>query len=202
MTVIDKTRAMARIRQQQCSVLELGCGARKRHPDAIGIDKLDYSGVDLVGDVFEVLRSVPSASIQTVHTYHFLEHVADFPALLDVLARVVKPGGVLDVEVPHFSNPYFYSDPTHSRFFGLYTFSYLAEEHLFRRRVPHYGGKLAFEVTDVHLDFASPFLFRGVLKRAVGPLFNMTRWLQEFYEENLCHIFPCYQLRVSLRRLP
>lgn len=201
MTFTDKTQAADRLRQGQCAALELGCGPRKRHADAIGIDRLDYPGVDLVGDVFGILRSLPAACVQSVHAYHFFEHVADMPALLEEIARVLKPDGWLDVEVPHFANPYFYSDPTHSKFFGLYTFSYLARDGLFHRRVPQYGRTLHFELVDVRLDFDSPFLFRGLIKRSIGPLFNLTRWLQEFHEENLCYVLPCYQLRFSLRRL-
>lgn len=201
MTFLDKSHASERLQRGECLALELGCGPRKRHADAVGIDRLDYECVDLVGDVFEILRSLPAACVQSVHAYHFFEHVDDLSALLEEVARVLKPAGWLDVEVPHFSNPYFYSDPTHSRFFGLYTFSYLARDELLHRRVPQYGCAPRFELVDVQLDFDSPFLFRGMIKRMVGPLFNLTRWLQEFHEENLCYVLPCYQLRFSLRRL-
>lgn len=202
MTILDKSLAVERLTHGRCSALELGCGPRKRHSDAIGVDRLDYPGVDLVGDVFEILATLPDACVQAVHAYHFLEHVPDLTGLLTEVARVLRPGGKLDVEVPHFSNPYFYSDPTHSRFFGLYTFSYFTRDQLFRRRVPQYDASPKFELVDVRLDFDSPFLFRGLIKRTLGPLFNLTRWLQEFHEENLCYILPCYQLRFSLCRLP
>lgn len=202
MTLTDRTHAFERLRNGECDALELGCGPRKRYTNAIGIDKLDCPGVDLVGDVLEVLRTLPAGCVQFVHAYHFFEHVDDLPELLEQVARVLAPGGLLDVEVPHFSNPYFYSDPTHFKFFGLYTFSYMAKEELFHRRVPQYGTTTRFELVDVRLDFDSPFGFRGLVKRAVGPLFNLSRWLQEFYEENFCYLLPCYQLRFELRRLP
>lgn len=183
-------------------MLELGCGPRKRHADALGVDALDYPGVDLVGDVFAVLRALPDACVRAVHAYHFFEHVEDLGTLLDELARVMEEGALLDVEVPHFANPYFYSDPTHHRFFGLYTFCYLAEDALFARKVPRYGREPRFRQVDVQLDFNSPFPVRGLIKRAFGRVFNLTRWLQEFHEENLCHLLPCYQVRYALRRLP
>ncbi|MEC5396974.1 methyltransferase domain-containing protein [Uliginosibacterium sp. H1] len=197
----DRSGVMARLAAGQRLALELGCGSRKRHAEAIGVDALDYPGVDLVGDVFSVLAALPAASVSAVHAYHFFEHVADLDRLLAEVARVMTPGAMLDVEVPHFANPYFYSDPTHSRFFGLYTFSYLARSSLFRRGVPQYGREPAFELMDVRLDFDSPFPLRGLVRRAMGKLFNASRWLQEFHEENLCYLLPCYQLRYVLRRL-
>ena len=108
--------------------LELGCGNRKRHADAIGIDMLEYEAVDIVGDIESVLESFPAYSVENVYSYHCFEHLDNLDRVLDQLARVMKPKGELHVEVPHFSNPYYYSDHTHRQPFGLYTFSYLAKE--------------------------------------------------------------------------
>ncbi|HEX5126442.1 MAG TPA: methyltransferase domain-containing protein [Rhodocyclaceae bacterium] len=201
MNFLDKSGILERTARGESVSLELGCGPCKRHTDALGVDMLDYPGVDLVGDIFVILAALPDACVASVHAYHFFEHVADLPRLLDELARVMKRGALLDVEVPHFSNPYFYSDPTHTKFFGLYTLSYLAEDRLFKRQVPKYGRELKFELIEARLQFDSPFPIRGVLKRLIGPLFNLSRWLQEFHEENLCYLLPCYQLRFELRRL-
>jgi len=201
MNVVDKARVLERASDGERLVLELGCGTRKRHADAIGVDALDYPGVDLVGDIFEVLSALPEGCAKAVYAYHFFEHITDLDRLLAELARVLQIDGILDVEVPHFANPYFYSDPTHTRHFGLYTFCYLAEGSLFRRRVPQYGVQPKFRLIDVALHFDSPFAIRGVLRRAFGRLFNLSRWLQEFHEENLCYLFPCYQIRYELRRV-
>jgi len=199
--IIDKRGAFGRARGGERVSLELGCGSRKRHADALGVDALDYPGVDLVGDVFAILRGFPDASVSAVHAYHFFEHVADLDGLMQELARVMAQDAVLDVEVPHFANPYFYSDPTHSRYFGLYTFCYLARATLFRRKVPTYGSELSFDLFDVRLHFDSPFPIRARLRRLLGSVFNATRWLQEFHEENLCYVLPAYQIRYELRRL-
>lgn len=200
MSVSDKSSVLQRVDRGERIALELGCGSRKRHRDAVGVDQDDHPGVDLLGDVLEVLRCLPNACVEAVHAYHFLEHVADMDALFVELARVMAQGALLDVEVPHFSNPYFYSDPTHNRFFGLYSFCYLADSTLFRRKVPAYAKRQGFTLIDARLDFDSPFPIRARLRRAAGWVFNRTRWLQEFHEENLCWLLPCYQLRFELRR--
>jgi ubiquinone/menaquinone biosynthesis C-methylase UbiE len=201
--VVDRQGLLARLAEREHVEIELGCGASKRNPQAIGVDALELPGVDLVGDAFDVLAALPASSVDRASSYHFFEHVDDLPRLLDELARVMKRGGELVVVTPHFSNPYFYSDYTHRRTFGLYTFAYLAKCELFARAVPSYGVSPRFEVVDVRLGFRSArqFPVRYGIKRAIGSVVNLTRWTKEFWEENLCWLFPCYEVECRLRRL-
>lgn len=202
MAIVDKHNTLNSLDARENVILELGCGKRKRQPHWIGIDALDYQGVDIVGDVYDVLAAFPDGSVHAVHSFHFFEHVADLPRLLDELARVIKPGGMLHVVVPHFSNPYYYSDYTHRNPFGLYSFSYLSEDALLRRKVPIYRDALHFRLMDAQLHFKSspPFYFRHGIKRLFGFLFNLNRYMREFYEENLCYFFPCYEIAFTLKR--
>lgn len=166
----------------------------------MSVDALDLPGVDLVGDVFEVLAALPTGSVTRCYSSHFLEHIADLNRLITEIERVLAPQGEMVATVPHFSNPYFYSDPTHTRTFGLYTLSYFADDHIFRRKVPRYGRVARLELLSVRLEFDSPFPGRRLYRKTFGPLFNSGHWLQEFYEENLCYLLPCYQLTYRLRR--
>lgn len=201
--VLDRNGVLDRLGERTQVELELGCGARKRNPSAIGVDILDLPEVDLVGDVDDVLNAFPEASVHKVASFHFFEHVGDLPRLLASLARVMKPGGELHVVTPHFSNPYYYSDYTHRQPFGLYTFAYLAQSSIFAREVPRYGVTPQFEVFDVMLGFKSarPFPVRYAIKRGVGVMVNLGRWTKEFWEENLCWVVPCYEISYRLRRL-
>lgn len=198
----DKTGRLAALAAARSGVLELGCGPARRHPDAVTVDALDFDGVDVVGDVFQVLDALPDGCVEAVHSYHFVEHIEDLPRLVAAMARVLRPGGLLHVVVPHFSNPYFYSDYTHRRMFGLYSFSYLADDHLLRRRVPRYQLDLGLELVDVHLGFKSapPFYLRHAFRRALGLLVNASRWTQEWYEAGWTGLFPCYEIDFTLRR--
>lgn len=183
--------------------LDIGCGARKRGPEYLGVDRRALAGVDLVGEVADVLAAVPDGVIAEIYCSHFLEHVDNLEAILAEMCRVLRRGGRLEIVVPHFSNPYFASDPTHRRPFGLYTFSYLVADAPFRRRVPCYEEALPLRLASVALGFKStaPFYVRHAFKRAVGLLVNLSRWTREFYEENLVYLVPCYELRFSLVRL-
>lgn len=182
--------------------IELGCGPNKRRSDAVGIDMLDLPGVDLVGDAINCLHAFPSGSVDGIYSEHFLEHLDDPRALVDEACRVLRPGGEFRAVVPHFSNPYFYSDPTHRAFYGLYTFSYWVADDGFRRKVPRYEEAVPMQLVGVELAFKSsrPFYVRHALKKAATFWVNWGRWTQEFYEENLTSLFPCYELTYVLRR--
>ena len=98
--------------------------------NAIAVDRLDFPCVDVVGDVFEVLVDLPDRCVNGIYAHH-TEHIDDVNALLVELVRVLETGAIIEISVPHFSNPYFYSDPTHKATFGLYTFAYFFETKLF-----------------------------------------------------------------------
>jgi ubiquinone/menaquinone biosynthesis C-methylase UbiE len=200
--MIDKRNTIAQLHQGQRVAIELGCGPRKRDPLAIGIDMLELPGVDLVGDVFEILALFPDASVSSVYTAHFLEHVPELPRLLGEIARVAVPGGGVSVVVPHFSNPFYFSDPTHRTPFGLYTLAYFCEQQLFRRTIPRYGVEIPLVLESVELGFKSypPRYLRHAFKRMWGIFANAGMYTREFYEENLCWLVPCYEVRYELRR--
>jgi SAM-dependent methyltransferase len=183
--------------------LDLGCGAHKRSPEHVGVDVLDLACVDIVGDAYEVLEAIPDGVLEEIYSSHFFEHVSNVERLLSESVRVLRSGGRLVVVVPHFSNPYFYSDLTHRHSFGLYSFSYFSRYGYFRRQVPAYDRDMPLRVTGVRLVFKSPRPFYGRYagKRALGRVVNLSRWTQEFYEENLCFLLPCYEVQFDLVRL-
>jgi len=198
--MIDRHGRLSRIAGAK---LDLGCGPHKRGSEYVGVDVLGFDGVDIVGDAYEVLQAIPDGVLEEIYSSHFFEHVPDVERLLLESLRVLRPGGRLVVVVPHFSNPYFYSDLTHRQFFGLYSFSYLTRDGPFRREVPTYGRELPLRLKAVRLVFKSarPFYARYAFKRVLGLLVNLSRWSQEFYEENLCYVFPCYEIRFDLVRV-
>ena len=165
------------------------------------MDLLAFDGVDIVGDVYTALAAMPPSSISRVSTSHFLEHVSDLPRLFEELGRVMVPGAPLMIVVPHFSNPFYYSDPTHRTPFGLYTLAYLCDQSLFRRSVPRYGFKVPFTIDAVQLRFKSypPRYIRHGLKLLVGVLVNSCMFAMELYEENFCWLVPCYEVKYDLR---
>jgi predicted SAM-dependent methyltransferase len=177
-------------------IVELGCGQKKKR-GRIGVDKLDLPNVDIVADLEQGLPFLPDNSIDQILCRNVLEHIENFENLTQEITRVLKNNGRAHVFVPHFSNPYYYSDYTHKRFFGLYTFYYFVDtKHQLRRKVPNYYTDTRIKIISQRLIFGSSLWFTRQIKKLLGCIFNCHRSLQEFYEENLCYIFPCYGIEI------
>jgi len=199
--VIDKRGKLATIGRLSNVELELGCGATRHCGDAISIDALDYEAVDIVGDVFDVLVQFPDHSVDAIYSSHFVEHIEDLVGLVREIERVLKPGGLVRTIVPHFSNPYFYSDYTHKRPFGLYSFSYLSADALLWRKVPRYVDT-PFDLISVKLIFKapSPFYIARVMSHFVQALVNVCELTKEWYERRVCFLLPCYEVEYVIRK--
>jgi len=180
--------------------LDLGCGNNPLGPDWIGVDAIDYPRVSIVGEALEVLHAIRRESIDAIHASHFLEHVADLDDMLIAMTAALRASGTLTIHVPHWSNPHFWSDPTHVRAFGLYTFGYLAHSELFDRELPDYGNRLPLDLRDARLCFsvAPGYGLRTKAMSTIHRRVNATRRSQEFYEANLATLIPCSELRFTL----
>ena len=199
--IVDKKNILKSLTNNSNIDIELGCGPNKKNKNAIGIDLLDYDGVDIIGDVFDVLSEMPNESIYCIYSYHFLEHIADTNRLIKEMHRVLSSEGMLIIVVPHFSNPFYYSDMTHKSPFGLYSFAYYSTSK-FKRKVPNYQNKILFDQVSIKLVFKSypPRYIRHIFKKIFHYIFNINIYMQEFYEENLVYIFPCYEVSYTLSK--
>ncbi len=199
--MLDKKGIFPRLSELKTIILDLGCGPLKKHSDWIGIDILDAEGVDIVGDIYEIIKVFPENSVDEVHAYHFFEHIPDVPKLLIELRRVLKPTGFIEVVVPHFSNAYFYSDYTHKSFFGLYSLSYMVKDDLLQRKVPNYNVDTGLQLKSVFLYFKSPLFINRPFRRLWQLIFNASIFMKEWYEDSWSSTFPCYEIQFILTKL-
>ncbi len=180
-------------------IVDVGCGPKKRD-GRIGIDRVDLPSVDIVADLEAGLPFLPDASVDEIHCRSVLEHIENFEHLFTEMIRVLKDNGRAHIFVPHFSNPYYYSDCTHKRPFGLYTFYYFVDpQHQLRRKVPSFYTKTRIEILSVKLKFRSPVRFFHYPRKLLGVIVNRHRALQEFYEAGLCYLAPCDGIEIVLR---
>ncbi len=92
-------------------VVDLGAGGRKISPQTICVDYLLTDNTDLRADV----QALPlrSASVDLIVATGLFEHVEDIARLCAEIARVVKPGGVVHVEMPFLQQ--YHEDPIDCR---------------------------------------------------------------------------------------
>lgn len=92
-------------------VVDLGAGGRKISPATICVDFVPDSGTNVVGDV----QRLPfrSASIDLIYATGLFEHVADERLVIREIRRVLKPGGIVHVEVPFLEQ--YHEDPIDCR---------------------------------------------------------------------------------------
>lgn len=103
--------------------VNLGCGLQ---PMAgwVNVDKAKLDGVDVVHDLDAAPWPWDDASVDEIQAIDVFEHVDDPLVFMNESARILKPGGVLRLRVPHWRDVNAYSDPTHRRFCTEQTFDY------------------------------------------------------------------------------
>ena len=180
--------------------IEIGVGHKKINPIAIGIDAIDSPACDVVGDAFDVLNALPESCVSSVYAAHFIEHIEPVGKFLNALMRVCTEDAKIVIIAPHFSNPFFYSDPTHRATFGLYTFCYYSKSDLFRRTIPSYIRISGLILASVSFHFCSypPNYIRHALKKIIQKVVNYSNWTKELYEELFCWLAPCYEVKYIL----
>jgi SAM-dependent methyltransferase len=180
--------------------IDLGSGTRPRS-GFYGVDQLDLPGVDIVADLNQPLDLLPDSCVEHLFSSHALEHVEKFIPLMDEIHRILRPNGVLEVIAPHFSNAYYYSDPTHVRFFGLYTMSYFVdlEKQPGSHKVPAFPTRTRFELESVKLSFYRTNLLDRLFVPFLRYFANRSPAAQNFYERRLCWILPAAEMRYRMR---
>ena len=150
-----------------------------------------------------MISALPDKCVDQIWVSHFFEHLDDIVHLMLEFARFCVDDALVEVTVPHFSNPYFYSDPSHKRTFGLYSMSYFCDDRIHQRSVPKYGRVPVFNIIESKLIFKSirPRYIRHAIKKIFELIFNSNTWLKEMYEELFCYVIPCYEIRYRLQKL-
>jgi SAM-dependent methyltransferase len=84
--------------------IDLGCGPAKR-PGFIGLDYADLPEVDHVLDLTKDRYPFDDASVDSVFSAHFLEHIAEPNHVFSEIGRIAKNGARIE-----FWTPYAFSD--------------------------------------------------------------------------------------------
>lgn len=179
--------------------IELGSGGKAKE-GFYAIDHLPLKGVDIVADLNNELSLLPDNSVSHVFSRHALEHIENFLPLMEEIWRICKPDAEIEIVVPHFSNPLAYSDPTHVRFFGLYTMFYFVDrdDQPSKRKVPCFYSEARFCVESIKIQFYRFNLFDRLTVPLLSSFVNSNFFWQEFYERRLSGIFRAWQITYKM----
>ncbi len=111
----------------QRKVINFGCGSTTM-PGAINVDCVKLPNVDVAFNFEQFPYPFEDNSIDEIHMYFVLEHIVDHFGAMRELYRIMKPGGMLYIRVPHGSSCYGqWGEFTHQRGYGFRAFDIFAE---------------------------------------------------------------------------
>lgn len=109
-------------------ILDVGCGIHKQ-PGAIGIDRNPASRADVLCDLDRLPYPFRDNCFDRLLAIHAIEHVADVMATMEEFHRLVRPGGTVRIETPHYTDFSSFCDPTHRSHLNSFSFRYFGEDH-------------------------------------------------------------------------
>lgn len=92
-------------------IVDLGAGGRKISAGTVCLDFISQTNTDVVGDVQRL--PFADASLDLVYATGLFEHVLDERAVIAEMRRVLKPGGLVHIEVPFLEQ--YHEDPIDCR---------------------------------------------------------------------------------------
>lgn len=183
-------------------ILDVGCGNNKT-PGAIGLDINPRTQADLIADLDAPPYPFADNSFDLIVANHVIEHVRDAVAFMEELHRLLRPGGLVRLVTPHYTNPCAYADLTHRRYLSLRALDGFTSQAA-NLRVTLLGRLLEtdfpamdfyslarFEKVEARLSFGRPFRYLGVQWLA-------NRW-PRIYEFYLAGLFPARDIYLTLR---
>ncbi len=108
-------------------VLDIGCGEHKIS-GAIGMDVNPRTAADVIHDLDDIPYPFPDNRFDEVVGRHVIEHVGNPAAVVCELHRITRPGGLVRLVAPHWTNPDFATDLTHRNHLNSYSFRNFTDE--------------------------------------------------------------------------
>lgn len=124
--------------------LNLGCG-RELLPGFVNVDKQPLHEVsrDFIQHDLEITPlPFQDETFSEIQASQLMEHIRNFPELMNECHRILKPGGTLDIDSPVYPHKQCFQDPTHVRFFTEETWAYFLRGHVLGRFGESYGFKM------------------------------------------------------------
>lgn len=157
---------------QETRIIDLGAGTDPDPRSTVTADIANIPGVDIQFDLDEHPWPLEAGEFEGVIASHVFEHLDDVEGALREAARVLRPGGWLELDVP-LGRPNF-TDPTHKN-----TWTWTTPEFFARGGTRDYYYDLPFKVEDRHLTvwLEGPFSKLSPLYRKFVSIYGPGDWV-------------------------
>ncbi len=173
------------------SILDIGCGVKK-FPGATGIDRLSNTAADIVWDLDKFPWPVESESFDQARLIHVIEHVGDVMGTMAEVHRILKPGGRVIIETPHYTDFSSWCDPTHRWHLNSFSFRYFGDDDA---GFGYYTG-VRFREVSIHVKLLALWRYLGF-----QALVNASRRFRLFWEHYLCFVVRGKVVRFEFERV-
>ena len=183
------------------TVLDVGCGATKVK-GSIGIDLIPLEGVDIVHNLEILPWPLDSNAFDKIIFSHSISHLSDLPATLVECNRLLKPGGIIEIVVPHYASDNFNTDPTHKLHIGTRSMLYFTKNIDFGYR--YFPDDKLFELIYSGISFReAKTSWRATVKfnpfKLIGIEFIVNKYIR-IYERFFCWILPPSEVYFLMRK--
>jgi SAM-dependent methyltransferase len=159
-------------------VLDVGCG-RNKFPGAIGLDRNPDTRADVIADLDRFPYPFADDSFDMLVAIHVIEHVSDVIRSMEEFHRLVRAGGVVRIETPHYTDFSSFCDPTHRWHLNSYSFRYFGEDNAGFG----YYSKVRYREKSVKLKLLALWRYLGF-----EFLVNHVPRFRRFWEHYLCFV--------------
>lgn len=105
-------------------VLNIGCGkCVYKAPNVVNVDIEPFDGINLVHDLSKPPLPFADNSFELVIANHCIEHIPNWFECLKDLARILAPGGMLEIWIPPISSDTAFAYRDHINRIGLHSFT-------------------------------------------------------------------------------
>ncbi|CAN5337225.1 hypothetical protein BH18ACI2_BH18ACI2_00950 [soil metagenome] len=108
-------------------ILDICCGKHKT-PGSIGLDNNPRTDADVIHDLDVTPYPFPDNEFDLIIGNQVIEHLDDVLAVVAELYRIAKPGAIIRLDTPHYSDIASYTDPTHKRHLTTESFAYFTND--------------------------------------------------------------------------
>ena len=173
--------------------LNIGCG-KDIKKNYINLDFIQAQGIDVVHNLNKLPYPFQDNCFDKIIALQVIEHLNDYNHTIKEMNRILRRGGEIVIEVPHFTSMTAFH-PEHKLFFNVRSF-------LERYDCQRVDDLISLE-SSCNLDYTSKvtiILFKGlqIWNYILEPLININTKTQIFYESSfISRLFPAWKIRFT-----